>query len=549
VKFKVCLFFLLILSNFVTRAEDNSPDAINLLNQVIHHKSGYALQKEQRIDELKKLKTAIQSPGKQLQINNSLYNEYQKYRIDSAIFYCRESLQLAQNMNNNSWLITIKLQLANLYSSLGGYLESADLLKSVTRNSLSKTQKIDYYDAYIQFYEHYTTNSHNKTYKQLIDNYRDTLLTLLPDTSVRYQINLAQRNIRSSNLKAAEVTLLKLLPSQKKNPGDYAMITYLLGSIYETQHQNEQAVNYYALSAAADIKNAIKDNASQQALALIFYRTGDIDHAYRYTRAAIEDAIFCNVKFRTLRISELYSIINIAYLNKESKQKNQLKFSLVLISILFVFLLITVIYVYKQMRRVSRIKEELSTSSQQLARLNAELSDVNTHLSKSNTSLSEANQVKEAYIAQFFDLCSTYINKLENYRKALNKKATEKQLDELFKMLRSTTMVNSEVEDLYRIFDTIFINLYPNFIIEFNALLNQDEQIFLKPGELLNTELRIYALIRLGITDSVKIAAFLRYSLSTIYNYRTSARNKAAVSRDHFEDMVMKIGTISSKNS
>ena len=162
--------------------------------------------------------------------------------------------------------------------------------------------------------------------------------------------------------------------------------------------------------------------------------------------------------------------------------------------------------------------------------------------------MEEANHVKEEYIARFFDQCSEYIEKLENYRKSLNAKAKNNQLDDLFKMIKSTTLVETELEELYQNFDSIFLNIYPSFIQEFNALLLPEEQIVPKAGELLNTELRIFALIRLGITDSIKIANFLRYSLRTVYNYRTKVRNKAAGSREEFEEIVKKIGAFRQKN-
>ncbi|MNE44367.1 hypothetical protein D3C80_1385890 [compost metagenome] len=201
-------------------------------------------------------------------------------------------------------------------------------------------------------------------------------------------------------------------------------------------------------------------------------------------------------------------------------------------------------YVYMQMKKVTRIKEELFVTNEKLAQLNKEISSTNEQLNERNAELSESNHIKEEYIAHFFDLCSTYINKLEGYRKELNKKVSDKKLEELFKMLKSTKVVDNELEELYNNFDSIFLNLYPTFVNDFNSFLIPDEQVVLKQGELLNTELRIFALIRLGITDSVKIAAFLRYSLSTIYNYRTKARNKAIVSRDEFEKMVARIGSI-----
>ncbi|WP_211166256.1 DUF6377 domain-containing protein [Mucilaginibacter robiniae] len=541
-KISLTLISFFILNIAYVKADDLPP--IYRLNLVIKIKAKYTRQKEERIASLKRIKGSELSLLEQYQTNNSLYQEYKKFKIDTAIFYATQNLEVAKKLKNKDLSVITQLQLSNLYSSLGKFLESENILTHINRNQLSAPQLFGYYEAQIEFYEHYATNNYSETYVKLIKVYRDSLLTVLEPKSIHYQINLAEKNIYQHNLFAAQSSLLKLLPSTKKNTADYAMVTYLLAYSYQLQHRNNLAMNYYALSAITDVQMANKDNASIQNLALIFYEIGDIDNAFKYTKSAIEDAIFCNVKFRTLRMSELYTIINTSYLEKEANQKGKLQLYLVLISLLSVILILAVIYVYQQMKKVSRIKEKLHITSQQLAKLNHELSKNNVELSDINSQLSEANQVKEAYIAQFFDLCSTYINKLEDYRKALNKKANEKHLDELFKMLRSTTVVDNELEELYKVFDSIFLNLYPNFVSDFNALLIPESQVTVKPGELLNTELRIFALIRLGITDSVQIAAFLRYSLSTIYNYRTKARNKASVSRNDFEKQVTKIGML-----
>ena len=222
--------------------------------------------------------------------------------------------------------------------------------------------------------------------------------------------------------------------------------------------------------------------------------------------------------------------------------------------ILSFFLVLAIVYTYRQMKRVARIRKELYRTNIKLNELNDELQGtnsqlhiVNKELSEANTNLSEANQIKEAYIGHFLDLCSTYINKLEKYQNTLNKKAVEKKLDELYKMLKSSDMINNELKELYENFDNIFLHLYPNFVEEFNSLLLDEEKFVLKPNELLNVELRIFALIRLGITDSSKIASFLHYSANTIYSYRTRVRNKAAVPRDDFENRVMKISSVKKK--
>jgi DNA repair ATPase RecN len=203
------------------------------------------------------------------------------------------------------------------------------------------------------------------------------------------------------------------------------------------------------------------------------------------------------------------------------------------------------------MKKIARIRKELFQTNLKLNELNKDLQHTVDQLNKTNKKLSdvnqelyESNEIKETYIGHFLDLCSTYINKLEKFQNTLNNKAVERKLDELFRMLKSHDMIDQELRELYKLFDNIFLHLYPNFVEEFNSLLLEEERFNLRQNELLNVELRIFALIRLGITDSSRIANFLHYSANTIYNYRTRVRNKAAVPRDQFESLVMKIGVI-----
>jgi hypothetical protein len=525
------------------QAKDNDA-SLSGLNQAIADKAIYTRQKEERIASVKRTKAALSPPLEQYRINRVLYHEYQKFQIDSAASYALKNLSIARATKSSNFIVTAQLDLATIYFPLNKFLEANELLQSINPGKISKDQLADYYAAKAEFYQHYIANNENGEYQNRIREYQDSLLKILNRNSPDYQEKLTVRNINAGQTHEAEEFLLRTLKTTDKVTPDYAMLTYLLGLDYAKRNESTNAIKYYAESAALDVKFAIKDNASMQELALLLYRTGDIDNAYRCTQSAIEDALFSDSKFRTLHISEFYAIINTAYLNKEAKQKDQLRLYLILISALSIFLAVIAVYVYKQMKRESRIKKALNATTVQLSELNRTLNSANLRLNEANSALLEANKIKEVYIAQFFDLCSSYINKLENFRKVLNKKASERHLDELIKILRSTSMVNDEINELYKIFDKIFLSLYPNFIDEFNSLLIPEEKISVKPGELLNTELRIYALIRLGITDSTQIAAFLRYSLSTIYNYRTSARNNAAVLRDSFEQSVMKIGMI-----
>ncbi|UPZ14131.1 DUF6377 domain-containing protein [Flavobacterium humidisoli] len=542
------LFLLILIVNFPVFALENTDVILKELNNAIKNKQQYVKLKEERILNFKKIKSDNLTPEQEYNYNKTLYLEYQKLNSDSAIRYVKKNLRIAEQLQNKELFNLAQLQLVTLYSSSGKYRESEALLKSINKKNLAVSLLPNYYISYREFFEHYAANSDNREYRKQIGKYRDSLLSVLNPNTLEYQINRIQQDIFiHKKFEKPKKELLVLLNKIKEEDPQYAMITYLLGKIAEATHQLEERKKYYALSATSDIKNANKDNASLQELALVFYEMGDVDMAYKLTQSAIEDALYCNVQFRTLLMSEVYSIINTVYLEREAQRKSELQIYLLCISLLSLFLLVAIIYVYKQMKKVSRIRSELYETSQKLAELNKDISETNSQLQESNLQLSESNLVKEEYIAHFFNLCSTYINKLENYRIILNKKATAKQFDEVYKILKSTTLVDNELEELYKNFDIIFLNLYPTFVKDFNALLIPEEQIVLKQNELLNTELRIFALIRLGITDSVKIAAFLRYSLSTIYNYRTRARNKAAVSRNDFEEMVMKIGSMALK--
>lgn len=536
------LFFLFTIS--YSGYSSGTDSIFDKLNDAIKNKQRYVLLKEERILNFKKIKSEDLSKEQEYNFNKTLYTEYQKFKSDSAILYIKKNLVIASELQNKDLSDLAQLQLANLYSSSGKYRESESILKSINKKTLAKSLLPTYYVVYREFFEHYNANSVSKVYIEQIIKYRDSLLGVLNPAALNFKINQIQKNIFGRKRPIALKQLLILLKETKEEDPQYAMIAYLIGDIYEAENQFELSKKYFALSAISDIKTANKDNASLQKLALIFYEIGDVDMAYKLTQSAIEDALYCNVQFRTLLMSEIYSIINTAYLEREAQRKTELQLYLLCISLLSGFLIMAVIYVYRQMKKVSRIRGELFITSQKLAELNKDITETNSQLQERNAQLSESNHIKEEYIAHFFSLCSSYINKLENYRVILNKKAALKQFDEIYKMLKSTTLVEKELEELYENFDVIFLNLYPTFVKDFNTLLINEEQIVLKQGELLNTELRIFALIRLGITDSVKIAAFLRYSLSTIYNYRTKARNKAAVSRNDFEEAVMKIGLL-----
>ena len=547
---------LLLLISFVSQAHTTSDTIYSTLYKLIEKKGVYVQQKKDKISRVKSMLAVPDiSDSQRYDINHQLYDEYKTFISDSAIFYTEQNLKIARKRNDITRINESKLDLISLYIFSSMYIESKDSLKSIDKKTLPDWLLVKYYDCYKLLYSNYSQNNpYTRSYKATSDLYRDSLLNILDKKSNHYKIVYAEKLYDQQKLNESKQMLQTMLNQTKTDTHEKAVLAYALANIYMKEGNTDLQKRYYAISAICDIKNAIKENASMQALATVLYETGDIERAYDCIRSSMEDAMFSNARFRAYEASQIFPIIDLAYKEKINGKNSELRSYLILACILSFFLVLAIVYTYRQMKRVARIRKELYRTNVKLNELNDELQGtnsqlhiVNKELSEANTNLSEANQIKEAYIGHFLDLCSTYINKLEKYQNTLNKKAVEKKLDELYKMLKSSDMINNELKELYENFDNIFLHLYPNFVEEFNSLLLDEEKFVLKPNELLNVELRIFALIRLGITDSSKIASFLHYSANTIYSYRTRVRNKAAVPRDDFENRVMKISSVKKK--
>ncbi|GGE08660.1 MULTISPECIES: DUF6377 domain-containing protein [Sphingobacterium] len=535
----LCLLILIFQGSTVSANAVISPkDSVEReLKKVLGRKIEFEKEKLLKIFDIKERLKLMRTPNDRYEFQEKLYNEFKTYQIDSAIFYVNENKKIAQQLNDIVKKNEVDIQLAGLYSSAGRFIESSEILKGIPRQSLSSEQEADYYRAFSDFYSHYGQSTNHYPYFTLSGIYRDSLLSVLPVDSREHRISSATRALFGNNYDKAEKELLQLLSEYKEPQHERAVIAYFLGLLYKNKDDQEKEIYYLGLSAITDIKNTVKDNASLQSLALVYFERNEIDNAYLFIQEAMEDALFCNVRFRTIENSSFYPIINSAFQEKELANKNQLKNFLYTISFMSILLLVAFIILYMQMKRLKRTRKDLKS-------LNNELQGLNGQLLKVNQDLQESNHIKEEYMAQFFELCSSYIDKLDNTRKGILKKISNNQLDELSKELKSQDFIKTELDDLYHNFDVIFLNLYPTFIQEFNKLLKPEEQLTLKHDELLNSELRIFALIRLGISDSTKIARFLRYSLRTVYNYRVKVRNKVLGSKEDFDEQIKEIGNL-----
>lgn len=546
---KNCLLcFLLFFSCYSAFAGESLDSLLNVLDKTIKEADTYVQIKENKLHELKK--EARKTPPVSVEryhLNNDIYLEYKAYSSDSALHYLNENMLLARQLNDKERELKIQLELSYLLSSIGMYMEAADILNSIDRQTLPSSLLGYYYTCYEHVY--FEAGAAQPRYKmfasryaKLSHAYRDSMQVTLDPSSATY-LWLRETQLREAGKydEALEFSDRRLAEASFGTP-QYALVAYQRFRLFESMGKKDEHLYYLVLSAISDVRSAIKEQSSLMVLAQELNSKGDLKRAYDYINFSWEISQFYKTRLRSWMNITPLSMINGNYQDIIKQQNRELLIYIVCVALLALLLVIALIYIYRQMKALSIAKKGLQEVNERLFSLNEELEEVNRHLRSTNLELSESNLIKEAYIARFFKLCSVYVDRLQAYRKLVNKKLQRGQVAELLKMTHlSNDIVTVEVQELYANFDSAFLHLFPNFVESLNALLLPDEQIVLKPDELLNTELRIFALIRLGIKDSSQIAELLHYSVNTIYNYRSRVKTKARVSRDDFEDLVAKI--------
>ena len=528
-------------------ADSSRADSLLLkLDQAIKERPIYMEQKELKLVELKRQLHRQIPDEERFAILGTLLDEYRSFNTDSALHMAEEREQIAIRLGNREYIDNARMNKADVLGMTGMYKEVMDLMRNIHIDRLPVDIHPYYYHIYRTVYglmaDYAVTAYEKKLYTELTDKYRDSLLLVNKDNLLIHTlIQSDQYNVRNEYDKAIRL-LTDYLALQKDYEHDVAICAYTLSESYRLKGDKEKEKEYLIVSAMADMKTAVREYISLRKLAVLLYQEGDIERAYSYVKICMEDAAACNARLRKLEILEIFPIINDAYQQKTEKQQEQMKWALVSISLLSLFLLLAIFYVYKQMKKVAAARREVIDANKRLKELNDELHLSNAQLKEANHSIAENSYLKEEYIGRYMDQCSVYLEKMDNYRRSLGKIAATGNVEELYKNIKSSKFIGGELKEFYTNFDNTFLQLFPTFVEDFNALLADDEQISLKAGERMNTELRIFALIRLGITDSVKIAQFLRYSVTTIYNYRTKVRNKAAGDRDLLEQEVMTIG-------
>ena len=513
-----------------------------------------------------------------------LYELYRPFVSDSAIYFLRQCINLVERGNenenekaaikreqsqvdlssaereqartefNDNWrrsaIVKCQALLAIRCTNIGLYDEALNILDAIRlTGSEDNTAVGTYYEAYNNVYSelsYYTRlDDMRQLYQQKEQEYGELMFRYLPATSESCMLRREQRAQNEGKLKESMRINDEWLKTVEPGSHPYALVALYRYIEYKLQRDTTQMMHWLTESVLADIRNAAMDQGSMWELANELMLQGDIKRASSYITYTCDCANRYGSRQRNWQIAPLLSHIANTYKSQSERTTSQLWVAVAAISILALLLLVVLLLVHRRNQQLAAARNDLKASNTQLSVVNSQLSvqkdelaSLNAQLSVVNSQLTESNRVKEEYIGRFMSLCSQYIDKLDNYRKMVNRKMKNKELDELFQISKSTELKEKELEELYENFDTVFLHLFPNFIDDFNALLQPDMRIHPKQENRLTTDLRIFALIRLGFEDSSKIAEFLHYSVNTIYNYRARIKNGALNNREQFEKHV-----------
>ena len=522
-KFRLALsLFLLFVS--VQTAVAVSVAELDSLDRYIGLKKMFEGKKYARIDKEKRAVASRSSFSSYMKLGE----EYTLFKADSAIFYYDKAAELASSPTDS---LLVRLKKVHSEVIAGYYAEAYSDFKTISRMEIPDALLSEFYESGYRIYSFSLNGSaegglfYDRYYSNTVA-FRKKWIESLPVSSNTRRLYEAEQAMADGKQAVAKMILVDLIPSLRRDGNDFALACAFLAKIYRSEGKSEESVRYFALSAISDIMCAVKENQSIFDLSMILYGEGDIDRAYRYIFASLEDAAFCNAQMRVYNVSGLLPVI-LALINDHlarsffrtseevAEHERMLMMYIVVSFFLLIGLAVAVFYLVKQMKKLTRTRLKLK----------------------------EANMTKDEYMGQFLELCSIYMKRLDSFTKLVNRKLVSGQVDDLVKMMKSQKFSDEQHSTFYKEFDNAFLKIYTTFVDDVNALLRPEERFEIETPGSLNTELRIYALLRLGIVDSSKIAEFLRYSVNTIYAYRNKMKNRA-IDRDSFEKNVMKIGII-----
>lgn len=522
-------------------------EVLNKLDSILSSRDYYEQQWINRIDALKlSLAGAAGDDLLTLEILDRISDQYSTYNADSSKRYLDLHLNLATKLGNPDHLSLARMNLVNWYRKTGLFFHAYSLLTE-SRAYVDSSELYSYYSACASLFTALETYSSSKEFHSVFSSqnqlYRDSLVNVSAENeSLRILIDKADRYRYSGHPQDA---LDILIPEAEKLDFESNLMRVLGGCLGACSHQVgnlDDAMYYYALAAISDIRLCAKENTSLRNLAVLLYDEGDVVRANFYLQACLQDAVSCSATLREIEVArQLPSIVG-SYKKAINDRNKSLQESVIAMAI-FLLVLIGLLYLlFVQNKRLNQARQMVKSSNDLLLEANSRLEQTVTSLQAVNRKLVESNRIKDEYIVQYVNLTSDCIDRINTYRFSLIKLSQKKDTNDLIRELRSTDFVEDQLRDFYASFDRTFLKIFPSFIDRFNLLLVSDKRIALKKAGLMPTEMRVFALIRLGISSSKTIADILRCSVQTVYNYRSGIHAKQIDPDIDFEKSLMDIG-------
>lgn len=544
---------LLLCFNLPLHAQSSTDSLLNQLNTVLDNKDVYLKQKRADITKIKKQLRQAKTDSEKYIIYSQLYDQYKSFVHDSAYVYCKKLGTYAYRLKDENKINTARANMGFVLVSAGMFKEGVDTLAKVNVKYLTDKQRYDY--LFLQVRCHFDLadfdriNDYYNKYTAVGLKYCDSILKQNKPDSYEYLSALGLKFLRSKNYQAAIEPynkLLKLNQTYQDSAINYSCLSF----VYYELGKPKMGLPYLIKSAIIDNIHCTKESVALTNLANHLFQEGDIKTAFNYINNAIVDANFYGARHREAQISNIMPIIEREQIGGIEKQKRSLIIYASIITGLVILVIIFAFIVSKQLKKLKIADQiiinknnDLNTANESLIKVNTTLDSANRTLSQFNVKLDEANMIKDEYIGYFFNIHSDYIEKIDRLKRSIEKNVKEKRYEEILMALNRLN-TNFERENLSHSFDKVFLNLFPRFIEDFNALFDDEHQVHLHHDQLLNTELRIFALIRLGIHDNETIGKILNYSVNTIYTYKTKVKNKSFIANDEFEDKIMLIKAV-----
>ena len=539
---KYLWFTLLLLAQATMATAQEKETLYKTLDSLIANYDHQTAEKELRIKTIKDGASGISlTPEQHLELNIRLYDEYMAYKYDSAFQYIQENVVILRGTEDYDRFAASAVRMAHILSVTGLFNMARELMEEINPESLDVQQRVDYYtqQSELNLYRSEMAQ-HTPFFAEFISRaqyYRQLIIQIAPKGSYDYIFNKATYICETGDEDKAIQMLEDYLPQLKSGSRTYSIITSTLAYFYQRKQNLEQQEHYLLLSAISDERGAIRENNSLRSLSELLMARGESDNAYRYLFQSFREAQFYGSRLRLMQMGRIAPQVMQLYDEERSQTQRLTTTILIIISTVSLLLIVGIFYTLKLIRKNR-------SANQQILEMNKTLALQNEAISNINNQMKEANRIKEEYIGRFLELSSVLIERGEKRLKLFNRLARERKLEELYVELKATEPVTNSIRDFHQHFDVAFLNIYPDFIANINQLLTPENQ-FEKESEgvkKLTTELRILALLRLGINDNQKIADILRSSLTTIYTYRSKLKAKA-INKETFEDDVRKIAT------